>query len=93
MVYPKDFSDLLESFKLLPGVGDKSAERYVYCVDEMTDEEAEKCIKDAFDGTFIGVKAEYEGGMSEEAYYYIEYDFTSVRAGIVFSEYLLYRLT
>lgn len=41
MVYPKDFSDLLESFKLLPGVGDKSAERYVYCVDEMTDEEVE----------------------------------------------------
>lgn len=41
MVYPKDFSDLIESFKLLPGVGDKSAERFVYCVDEMSDEEVE----------------------------------------------------
>ena len=41
MIYPKDFSDLIESFKLLPGVGDKSAERFVYCVDEMSDEEVE----------------------------------------------------
>ena len=41
MVYPKDFSDLIESFRLLPGVGDKSAERFVYCVDEMSDEEVE----------------------------------------------------
>ena len=41
MVYPKDFSDLIESFQLLPGVGDKSAERFVYCVDEMSDEEVE----------------------------------------------------
>ncbi len=41
MVYPKDFSDLIESFKLLPGVGDKSAERFVYCIDEMSDEEVQ----------------------------------------------------
>mgnify|MGYP005762384327 CR=1 FL=1 len=60
---------------------------------EMTDEEAEKYIKDAFDGTFIGVRADYDSGVSEEAYYYIEYDFISLRAGAVFYEYLLYRLT
>lgn len=41
MVYPKDFSDLIESFKLLPGVGDKSAERFVYSVDEMSDEDVQ----------------------------------------------------
>ena len=41
MVYPKDFSDLIESFKLLPGVGDKSAERFVYCIDEMSDDEVQ----------------------------------------------------
>ena len=39
MVYPKDFYDLIENFKLFPGVGDKSAERFVYCVDEMTEDE------------------------------------------------------
>ncbi len=60
---------------------------------EMTHDEEIKYIKEAFDGTFIGVRAEYEGGVSEEAYYYIEYDYTAVRAGAVFCEYLLYRLT
>lgn len=41
MIYPKDFSDLIESFKLFPGVGEKSAERFVYCVDEMSDEDVQ----------------------------------------------------
>ena len=39
MIYPKDFSDLIDSFKLLPGVGDKSAERFVYSVDEMSEDD------------------------------------------------------
>ena len=41
MIYPKDFSDLIDSFKLLPGVGDKSAERFVYSVDEMSEDDVD----------------------------------------------------
>lgn len=35
MIYPEEFSSLMESFKLLPGVGEKSAERYVYAIDSI----------------------------------------------------------
>lgn len=39
MIYPKEFSDLVESFELLPGVGNKSAERFVYAIDNLSEEE------------------------------------------------------
>jgi recombination protein RecR len=42
MNYPKDFINLMESFKILPGIGDKSAERFVYAVDSIEKEEIEK---------------------------------------------------
>lgn len=32
MIYPEEFQKLLDSFKLLPGVGEKSAERFVYSI-------------------------------------------------------------
>ena len=35
MIYPDEFEKLKESFQLLPGVGEKSAERYVYAVNEI----------------------------------------------------------
>lgn len=35
MIYPEEFEKLKESFQFLPGVGEKSAERYVYAVNEM----------------------------------------------------------
>lgn len=38
MVYPKEFEKLLEDFKLLPGIGDKSAERFVYAIDDLDEE-------------------------------------------------------
>ena len=60
---------------------------------EMTQEETDKLVRDAFDETLIGVKAEYDSGVSEEAYYYIECNLTSVSSGRIFGNYLLYRLT
>ncbi len=40
--YPKDFLQLMESFKVLPGIGDKSAERYVYAIDSIDMEEIKR---------------------------------------------------
>ena len=40
--YPKDFLQLMESFKVLPGIGDKSAERYVYAIDSIDTEEIKR---------------------------------------------------
>lgn len=45
MIYPKDFEDLMESFKLLPGIGDKSAERFVFSINQLNDKEIEKFSK------------------------------------------------
>lgn len=42
MIYPKDFINLLESFKKLPGIGEKSAERFVYAVDKMNIDDVEE---------------------------------------------------
>ncbi len=35
MIYPKDFLQLIESFKILPGIGEKSAERFIYAIDSL----------------------------------------------------------
>ena len=42
MIYPEEFNELMENFKKLPGIGDKTAERYVYAVDEMNEEIVKK---------------------------------------------------
>jgi recombination protein RecR len=42
MNYPKDFINLMESFKTLPGIGDKSAERFVYAIDTIEKKEIEE---------------------------------------------------
>lgn len=39
MIYPKDFQELMDSYKLLPGIGEKTAERFVYSTKDFTDEE------------------------------------------------------
>lgn len=49
MIYPKQFSELMENFKELPGIGEKSAERYVYAIDELDFEEVEKFSKNLLD--------------------------------------------
>ncbi len=45
MIYPKDFLQLIESFKILPGIGDKSAERFVYAIDNSDEKEVETFAK------------------------------------------------
>ena len=42
MIYPEDFEELLESFKLLPGIGEKSAERFIFSLVDIDDKEIEK---------------------------------------------------
>lgn len=45
MKYPESFSLLLESFKKLPGIGEKSAERFLYSVLEMDNDEVKDFAK------------------------------------------------
>lgn len=42
MKYPDSFENLMESFKKLPGIGNKSAERMVYKILEMDEEDVKK---------------------------------------------------
>ena len=42
MIYPDEFEKLLESFKRFPGIGDKSAERFVYAVDSLDIDQVEE---------------------------------------------------
>ncbi len=39
MNYPKVFEDLMEDFKKLPGIGEKTAERFVYKIESLSKEE------------------------------------------------------
>mgnify|MGYP005762384375 CR=1 FL=1 len=60
---------------------------------EMTDEEEDEYIIKAFDGTFIGVRADYDSCESEEAYYSLEYNYDNVQeTDDDVYEYSLYRL-
>ncbi len=42
MNFPKSFLDLVQNLTILPGVGEKTAERYVYSIYEKEDEEIEE---------------------------------------------------
>ncbi|MBR4178094.1 MAG: recombination protein RecR [Bacilli bacterium] len=42
MSIPRSFSNLVNSFSILPGVGEKTAERYVYAIYEKENEDIEK---------------------------------------------------
>ena len=46
MQYPKAFEDLIEDFKKLPGVGEKTAERYAFVINDLKNEEIEKFADD-----------------------------------------------
>ena len=46
MIYPKEFEELLEDFKLFQGIGDKSAERFVYSINTLDIDKVEKFAKD-----------------------------------------------
>lgn len=42
MLYPKVFEDLIQDFKMFPGIGEKSAERFVYIVDSLSTEDVKR---------------------------------------------------
>lgn len=42
MIYPKSFENLLDSFQKLPGIGEKSAERFVFSVLKWDNEDVEE---------------------------------------------------
>lgn len=46
MNYPKSFSDIINFFKLLPGVGEKTAERYAFSLLQMNDEKLNNFSKE-----------------------------------------------
>lgn len=45
MIYPYEFQQLVEGFKNLPGIGDKSAERFVYAINELPNDKVEELSK------------------------------------------------
>ena len=46
MQYPKVFENLIEDFKKLPGVGEKTAERYAFLINSLSNNEVEKFSND-----------------------------------------------
>lgn len=46
MIYPDEFQELIDDFKNFPGIGDKSAERFVYSIDNLEFDKVEKFSKD-----------------------------------------------
>lgn len=51
MKYPKSFEELLECFKMLPGIGEKNAERLCFAVLQSSEEQAKK-----FSNSIMNVK-------------------------------------
>lgn len=49
MKFPKSIEDLIESFKLLPGIGEKNAERLSFAVLQFSEENAEKFSRSIMD--------------------------------------------
>lgn len=45
MVYPYEFQELMEAFKNFPGIGDKSAERFVYAINDLPNEKVDEIVK------------------------------------------------
>lgn len=49
MFYPESLTELIESFKKIPGIGEKSAERYALALSELDNEEKEDFINSIAD--------------------------------------------
>ena len=66
MIYPKVLEELIENFKILPGIGDKSAERMALSI--LNKEESENLVKRALDLgiNFFDTANVYSAGTSEE---------------------------
>lgn len=42
MEYPKSFEELMTCFKMLPGIGNKGAERMAYAIYDMSEEDVKR---------------------------------------------------
>lgn len=42
MEYPKSFEELMTCFKMLPGIGNKGAERMAYAINDMSEEDVKR---------------------------------------------------
>jgi len=49
MFYPESLTELIESFKKIPGIGEKSAERYALALSELDNDEKEEFINSIAD--------------------------------------------
>lgn len=49
MIYPDEFQQLMDSFKQMPGIGDKSAERFVYAIEQLDEDKVETFAKNLID--------------------------------------------
>lgn len=49
MIYPDEFQNLMDSFKQMPGIGDKSAERFIYAIDQLDYDKVETFSKNLLD--------------------------------------------
>ena len=61
-MYPDSLKDLIESFKLLPGIGEKNAERLSFAVLHFSEENANK-----FSNAIINVKTKIKKSKTFEA--------------------------
>lgn len=67
MEYPNSFKKLLENFKRLPGIGEKSAERHLYAILDMELEEVNDFSKNLLDFKKKIKKCENCGHYTEDA--------------------------
>ena len=66
MNYPNSLNELINSFKMLPGVGSKTAERYAFQVLSMNEEQVDKFIKSLHDSYHNIHECKVCGNLCEE---------------------------
>lgn len=64
-MYPKNFNDLVAAFEKLPGVGNKTAQRYVFSMLERSDEQIDQIVE-SINGLKKIVKCHTCGFLSDE---------------------------
>lgn len=66
MIYPRSFEDLKESFEKLPGIGEKSAERFIFSILKMENEDVMEFSESLLNFKNKAKKCEICGHLTEE---------------------------
>lgn len=66
MIYPRSFEDLKESFEKLPGIGEKSAERFIFSILKMENEDVMEFSESLLNFKNKTKKCEICGHLTEE---------------------------